>query len=92
MLSHLELAGVLNVVSGVLLGRFTTGDLDPERPTLSLNTVFDDYFGDRPYPVVKGLPYGHRLPRCTLPIGVPTQLQASDEDASVTVQSPVVSG
>jgi len=92
MLAHLQLAGVLDTVSGVLLGEFTTGDLDPETPTLSLDAVFDDYFGDRSYPVVTGLPYGHRLPRCTLPIGVPTQLQASDRDASVTVQSPVVTG
>jgi len=90
MLAHLELSGVLSAVAGVLLGQFTTGNLDPEKPTLSLDEVFEDYFSDRSYPVVKDLPYGHRLPRCTIPIGVLAQLQASKGDASVTVESPIV--
>jgi Uncharacterized proteins, homologs of microcin C7 resistance protein MccF len=74
MLGHLEHNGVLNAVSGVVLGDFTTVDREDHRATLSLDTVFEDYLADRPYPVAKGLPYGHLLPRCTLPIGVPAQL------------------
>ncbi|PSQ83373.1 MAG: LD-carboxypeptidase [Bacteroidetes bacterium QH_2_63_10] len=90
MLAHLEHAGLLDAVAGVILGLFTTGDLDPDKPTLSLSEVFEDYLAARPYPVVKGLPYGHRLPRCTLPIGVPVQLYAAGEEASLTAQSAVV--
>ncbi len=74
MLAHLEHAGVLDAVSGVVLGEFTTDERDDHRPALSLETVIDDYLADRPYPVARGLPYGHLLPRCTLPIGVPAQL------------------
>jgi muramoyltetrapeptide carboxypeptidase len=90
MLAHLEHAGVLKAVAGIILGEFTTGDLDPEKPTLSLDEVFRDYLADRPYPVVRGLPYGHRLPRCSLPIGVPVQLRADGTTASVTALEALV--
>ena len=90
MLAHMSHAGVLDNVAGVILGHFSTGDLDPKTPTLSLETVFEDYFGARPYPVVKGLPYGHLLPRCSLPIGVPIKIHATRSEATVKAQSPVV--
>lgn len=90
MFSHLQHAGILDAVSGVVLGQFTTGELDPAKPTLSLNTVFEDYLADRPYPVAMGLPYGHRLPRCSLPLGVPVRLHATARDASLTAQAALV--
>jgi len=90
MLAHLEHAGVLDAVAGVILGDFTTGDLDPDKPALSLSDVFTDYLTSRSYPVVKGLPYGHCLPRCSLPIGVPVQLRATAEDASMKAEAPMV--
>ncbi len=90
MLAHLEHAGLLDAVAGVILGLFTTGNLDPDKPTLSLNDIFEDYLASRSYPVVKGLPYGHCLPRCSLPIGVPVQLRATADEASITAQSAVV--
>lgn len=88
MFAHLQHAGVLDAVAGVVLGDFSTGD--PEKPTLSLDTVFADYLGNRPYPVVTGLPYGHRLPRCSLPLGVPVRLHATADTASLTAQSSLV--
>lgn len=90
MLAHLQHTGVLDAVAGVVLGHFSTGDLDPDKPTLSLDTVFDDYLGSRPYPVTKGLPYGHHLPRCSLPIGVPVQLHVQDDTASLKALSAIV--
>jgi muramoyltetrapeptide carboxypeptidase len=90
MFAHLQHAGVLDAVAGVVLGAFSVGDLDPEKPTLSLDTVFADYLGNRPYPVVTGLPYGHRLPRCSLPLGVPVRLHATADTASLTAQSSLV--
>lgn len=90
MFSHLQHAGVLDAVAGVVLGHFSPGDLDPEKPTLSLDAVFEDYLGDRSYPVVTGLPYGHRLPRCSLPLGVPVRLHATPDNAALDPQSPLV--
>jgi len=90
MLAHLKIAGVLDAVAGIVLGHFTPGDLDASKPRLSLDEVFEDYFADRPYPVVKGLPYGHRLPRCTLPMGVPVRLDATDMNATIEAQFAAV--
>lgn len=90
MLSHLQHAGIFDAVAGVVLGHFSTGDLDPDTPTLSLETVFEEYLAARSYPVVTGLPYGHLLPRCSLPIGVPVRLRATVEEATLEAHSPLV--
>lgn len=90
MLGHLDQAGVLAAVSGVVLGDFGREHQSPDPPTLALETVFDDYFGNRSYPVATNLPYGHRLPRCTLPIGTPVQLSVDADNAHLRIQHPAV--
>lgn len=90
MLTHLQQAGVLDAVAGVVLGTFTTGSLDSDTPTQSLEEVFQDHLAGRPYPVVQGLPYGHHLPRCSLPIGVPVRLHATSAHVSLAAQAPLV--
>ncbi len=90
MLSHLQHAGVLDAVSGVILGNFRPEPPPSNRPTLSLDTVISDYFGDRSYPVATNLPYGHLLPRCSLPIGVPAELIVETNRARLNILAPVV--
>jgi len=85
MLAHLQLAGVLDDLAGAVLGTFSSGDLDPEKPTLTLDEIVADYFADRPYPVATGLCYGHHLPRVTVPIGLPARLQVTDDEALLDV-------
>lgn len=87
MLAHLEHAGVLDRVAGVVLGSFSLPPSDaPARP---LSAVVEDYFGHRDYPVVHNLPYGHCLPRCSVPIGVTGRLHASSSSASLSAASVV---
>lgn len=90
MLTHLQHTGVLDEVAGVILGTFTTGSMDPDKPTLTLQEVFRDHLVDRPYPVIQGLPYGHHLPRCSLPLGVPVHLQATSKRATLTARETLV--
>lgn len=90
MLAHLQHAGVLDAVGGVVLGDFGPGATPEDQPTLSLEAVFADYFGDRSYPVVTGLRYGHLLPRRSLPIGVPVHLSAAAGTADLTPRASVV--
>ena len=85
MLTHLQLAGVLDNLAGVVLGTFSTGALDPDKPTLSLDDIVADYFADRPYPVATGLCYGHHLPRVTVPIGLSARLTVTENGASLDV-------
>ncbi len=87
MLAHLALAGWLDDLGGVVLGRFTTGTVNG--PSLSLDAVFRDYFGDRPYPVATGLPYGHFMPRATVPIGARAQLTVSNDATTLALLEPV---
>ena len=86
MLAHLSLAGWLDDLAGVVLGRFTTGTVDG--PSLSLDEVFQDYFGDRPYPVATGFCYGHFMPRATIPIGVRAQLTVTEDAVRLTPLEP----
>jgi len=90
LFAHLEHTGVLDAIGGVILGDFTTGALEDDRPTLSLSAVFRDYLSDRPYPVARDLPYGHCLPRCTLPVGVPAQLTVRPNSARLDALTPAV--
>ena len=87
MLAHLSLAGWLDDLAGVVLGRFTTGSVDG--PSLTLDEVFRDYFGNRPYPVATGLCYGHFMPRATIPIGVQARLDVTTEAAELIPLEPV---
>jgi muramoyltetrapeptide carboxypeptidase len=88
MLAHLALAGVLDRLGGVVLGRFTHATADG--PSLSVDEVLADYFAARPYPVAAGLAYGHVLPRLTLPWGVRARLAVTPRAASLTLLEPVV--
>jgi len=87
MLAHLEHAGILDRVAGVVLGSFSPPP--PEAPSRPLPAVFEDYLGHRSYPVVQNLPYGHCLPRCSVPIGVPGRLHASPRSASLSAAAVV---
>lgn len=90
MLNHLDQTGILDAVAGVVIGDLNPGDLSSHRPTLSVKRVIADYFENRPYPVATDLPYGHRMPRCSLPIGSPVRLVVRKNDARLQIQSPVV--
>jgi muramoyltetrapeptide carboxypeptidase len=77
MLSTLMLGGVLQRVAGVVLGGFT--DCKPSEGsfgTLTLDEVFDDYFGPLGVPVLRGAAFGHIAHKWTLPLGVPAELDA----------------
>jgi muramoyltetrapeptide carboxypeptidase len=89
MLAHLQHAGVLDAVAGVVLGRFRLPASTPDRPSLSLEAVVADYFGTRDYPVATNLPYGHQLPRCSLPIGAAVRLSTTPEP-SLRVEQALV--
>ncbi len=76
-LAHLRHAGVLGSVAGVILGQFI--DCAPstdETPSLTLEEVLEDYFGNLPVPVVAGFPYGHGDVKVTLPLGVEVEVDA----------------
>lgn len=76
MLHHLRLAGVLDRISGLVLGRFD--DCFPDEHTgPELADLIQEVLPDRSdLPVVSGFPYGHDLSSFhTLPLGAPVRLR-----------------
>ena len=75
-LSQLKLADKLNGVAGVILGQFTGCDPLEGKPSLTLDEVFDDYFGGLDVPVIANFPAGHVDDNATLPMGGLVELDA----------------
>ena len=77
MLSTLMLSGALAGVAGVVLGGFTRcAPSEGSFGTLTLDEVFDDYFGPLGVPVYRGAQFGHVKRKFTLPLGVPVEMDA----------------
>lgn len=74
-LAQLKLAGILDQVAGIVVGQFTDcGPRDPEKPTLSLNEIFDDYLSPLKVPIITNFAYGHDTIKHIMPIGVEAEL------------------
>lgn len=71
MLNQLKLAGALEQVKGIILGRFVDCyESDQYKKTLSLNEVIDDYMGKLEIPVVYNFKHGHIKDNITMVFGV----------------------
>jgi len=86
---QLKLAGVLPKLGGLVLGAFTGAEPPPNRPSLSLDAVLDDYTLDLPFPVARGLVYGHMRTKSTLPVGVRARLDVDGDAATLSVLDSV---
>lgn len=76
MLAQLRLAGLLEQVVGIVLGRFTDCEtVDPTKEG-SLEQVFSDYFTPLGVPVLADYPAGHVRQNMPLPLGLPMRLDA----------------
>ncbi len=75
-LSQLKNSGILNKIKGCILGQFT--DCVPKEmgKSLTLEQIFEDYFGKLKIPVISNLSYGHIPQKLTLPIGADVKIDA----------------
>ena len=89
LLAQLRLAGVLENLGGLVLGGFTGCEPPQDRPSLPLDAVLADYTAGLPFPVARGLVYGHFRRKSTLPFGVRARLEADAGTATLTVLDPV---
>jgi muramoyltetrapeptide carboxypeptidase len=79
MLNHLGAAGLLEGITGMVIGRPV--GIRPRRgaPSLDLDAVILDHVGRLGVPVVIGLPAGHVARKLTLSLGVPAALDTAAE-------------
>ncbi len=90
MLCTLKLAGLLDNLSGAVLGQFTRRENeDTEGEEITINEVLDEYFTPLGIPVVRGFPLGHVRDNVTLPLGVECELNTERGEVQV-LESPVV--
>jgi len=76
MLAHLSLAGVLQRLAGVAVGRFTELERAGRDGALGFDEVLSSYFEPLSIPVAYGFPVGHIEAQWTLPLGVRARLDA----------------
>jgi muramoyltetrapeptide carboxypeptidase len=75
-LSTLRNAGAFERCAGVVLGGFTNCGPGERFGQLTLDEVFDDYFGTLQVPVFRGASFGHVRRKYTLPVGLPAEIDA----------------
>jgi muramoyltetrapeptide carboxypeptidase len=85
MLSQLRLAGVLDAVSGVVVGTFTDKETSDVK---DLDRVLREYFGALKVPVILGFPVGHSPQNATLPEGAMVELDADKVELQI-LENPV---
>lgn len=89
-LSELKLAGKFDHVNGIIIGRFTRRDEEPEdRPTdFKMEEVFRQYFSDIIVPVVYYFPAGHVSTNLSLPLGCIVEINTS-KGIFKSLESPI---
>ena len=76
MLSHLRLAGLLEKVAGIVIGRFTEMGRRGADGAMGFDRVLNDYFDRLGVPAACGFPIGHVDDQWTIPIGARARLDA----------------
>ena len=74
MLNQLRHAGKLEKLAGVVIGDFADAKSTGDKPSLTLDEVFEDYFANKQFPVMKGFLIGHCQPHFAIPLGVKAEL------------------
>jgi muramoyltetrapeptide carboxypeptidase len=76
MLAHLRMAGTLDRLAGIAVGRFTELKRSMSDGALGFDEVLATYFLPLGIPVAHGFPIGHIDDQWTLPLGVRARLDA----------------
>ncbi|MBT6709677.1 MAG: LD-carboxypeptidase [Candidatus Marinimicrobia bacterium] len=80
-LSQLRLAGKLDNLKGVILGKFTRRADEPpdDKNSFSMMEVLEQYFSHLGVPVLANFPIGHHKYNISLPIGILAELDADKQ-------------
>ncbi len=85
MLNTLRLNKIFSQSAGIILGRFLDcNEHDPDKKTLTLGEVIDNYFRKISIPVVYNFKHGHIKENITIPFGTIVKVNASKETVEFT--------
>ena len=84
-LSELKLAGKLDRVNGIIIGRFSRRETEaPDRSTdFKMHQVFQQYFSKMKVPVIFNFPSGHGSKNVSLPLGCIVEINTEYETFKV---------
>ena len=82
-LSHLRLAGVLDRISGLVIGQFTEMRRGTGDGALGFDEVLEHYIVPLGIPAAYGFPIGHVDEQWTLPVGVQARLDVDAGELSL---------
>lgn len=78
LLNHLRMAGKLQGLRGMVVGKLAGCGPQPGSPGRPLKDILADHLKGTSYPVVLNFPAGHTPGKVTLPLGLPACLDASN--------------
>jgi len=77
MLTQLKMAGVLNGVSGIILGAFRDCVAEEPDRAFTIDEVFDQHFKGLSNPVYANAQFGHVVNKFVLPVGTQVRINAN---------------
>ncbi|ARF17342.1 LD-carboxypeptidase [Sporosarcina ureae] len=83
LLNQLRLAGKLREAAGIVIGDFAKAAPTKPYASLTMDEVFEQYFGKLHQPVVKGFCIGHCEPNIAIPFGVKGRLDANSKTLTI---------
>ncbi|PID22269.1 LD-carboxypeptidase [Sporosarcina sp. P3] len=83
LLNQLRLAGKLREAAGIVIGDFAKAAPTKPYASLTMDEVFEQYFGKLHQPVVKGFRIGHCEPNIAIPFGVKGRLDANSKTLTI---------
>ena len=83
LLNQLRLAGKLREAAGIIIGDFSKAEPAKPEDSLTMDEVFEHYFGKLNQPVVKGFRIGHCEPNIAIPFGVKGRLDANNKTLTI---------
>lgn len=86
MISHLDLAGILVQVSGIVFGQFEDC-ISKDDTEGTIDDVINEWAGRVKVPCLKNFPYSHGVNNCVLPIGSLVTLDASSHSLHINKNS-----
>lgn len=89
-LRELKLAGKLDVVNGIIIGRFSRRESEsPDKPSdFKMSQVFQQYFSEMNVPVIFDFPSGHGSKNISLPLGGNVLIDTKNEIFKV-LEAPI---
>ena len=89
MLIHLQRAGVLDNIAGLIIGELINMKDEDVPFDKSTDEIVMDICGKKDFPIVTNFPCGHGTYQATLPISLPVELQAGSS-ISIKLREPSV--